>query len=130
VVIDVVRLVPTGASIALGGDVELTFEPGVFGFNVIQAAAPDGVQGDIAITAPELDLSSTLGGLGSTLLDAGGPARDPCGDTGSSSVSWTGRGGLPASVGKRSSAVLTSASVYDDGVPRSTQLAMAEGCDR
>ena len=41
--IDVDALVPSGSTLFVGGATPFTFAPGVFGFNVIQAAAPTGV---------------------------------------------------------------------------------------
>jgi hypothetical protein len=95
--INVQTLVPSGGSLSVGGDVPFTFQPGVFGFNVIQAAAPTGVSGIIEITAPILDVSGSLSGLTSQVIDLGGLGRNPCQITGGSSLTQSGRGGLPPS---------------------------------
>ncbi|HKA42327.1 MAG TPA: filamentous hemagglutinin N-terminal domain-containing protein [Burkholderiales bacterium] len=95
--INVQTLVASGGSLAVGGDVPFTFQPGVFGFNVIQAAAPTGVSGIIEITAPILDVSGSLSGLNSQVIDVGGLGRNPCEITGGSSLGQSGRGGLPPS---------------------------------
>ena len=95
--INVQTLVASGGSLAVGGDVPFTFQPGVFGFNVIQAAAPTGVSGIVEITAPILDVSGSLSGLTSQVIDAGGLGRNPCEITGGSSLGQSGRGGLPPS---------------------------------
>ena len=67
------------------------------GFNVIQAASPTGVSGNISITSPNLDMAGKLAGLKVNLLDTGGFSKNPCASAGKSSFSQTGRGGLPVS---------------------------------
>jgi filamentous hemagglutinin family protein len=95
--IDVQTLVASGNTLFVGGQVPYEFAPGVFGFNVVQAAAPTGVSGTIAITSPVLDVSGSLRGLDAQVLDSGGLGRNPCQTTGGSSLVQIGRGGLPAS---------------------------------
>jgi filamentous hemagglutinin family protein len=95
--IDVQMLVPSGNTLFVGGQTPLSFMPGVFGFNVIQAAAPTGVSGTIQITSPVLDLSGSLGGLTAQVIDSGGLGRSPCATSGESSLAQAGRGGLPPS---------------------------------
>jgi large exoprotein involved in heme utilization and adhesion len=90
-------LIPSGNTLFIGGNTPYTFQPGVFGFNVIQAAAPTGVSGTVQTTSPTLDLSSSLSGLNTQQIDTGGLGRSPCQATGGSSLSITGRGGLPPS---------------------------------
>lgn len=97
VAIDVRSLVASGNSLFVGGQVPLAFKPGVFGLNVIQAAAPTGVSGVIAITSPVLDLSGSLSVLEARPIDTGGLGRNPCQTREGSSLSQSGRGGLPAS---------------------------------
>ena len=94
--IDVNTLVASGNTLFVGGT-EKTFDSRVFGFNVIQAAAPTGVNGVISIANPLLDLSSSLARLKVQLLDVTGLGRNPCQSTGGSSLAQSGRGGLPAS---------------------------------
>ena len=94
--IDVKTLVASGSSLFVGG-VEKKFTSRVFGFNVIQAAAPTGVSGEISITNPVLDLSSSLARLNVQLLDVTGLGRNPCQSSGGSSLAQSGRGGLPVS---------------------------------
>jgi large exoprotein involved in heme utilization and adhesion len=91
------NLIPSGNTLFIGGNTPYTFQPGIFGFNVIQAAAPTGVSGTIQTTSPTLDLSSSLSGLNTQQIDTGGLGRSPCQATGGSSLSQTGRGGLPPS---------------------------------
>ncbi|MFZ4625658.1 MAG: hypothetical protein ACOYNF_15660, partial [Rhodoferax sp.] len=95
--IDVQTLVASGNTLFVGGQTPYEFAPGVFGFNVVQAAAPTGVSGAIAITSPVLDVSGSLRGLDAQVLASGGLGRNPCQTTGGSSLVQIGRGGLPAS---------------------------------
>jgi filamentous hemagglutinin family protein len=95
--INVAMLVPSGNTLSVGGQVPLNFWPGIFGFNVIQAAAPTGVSGTVQMTSPVLDLSGNLVGLNTKPINTGGLGRNPCQTTGGSSLSLSGRGGLPSS---------------------------------
>ncbi|MBK7900744.1 MAG: filamentous hemagglutinin N-terminal domain-containing protein [Azonexus sp.] len=95
--INVQWLVPSGNSLFVGGSTPYTFVPGVFGFNVIQAAAPDGVSGVIAVTAPVLDLSGSLTGLAGQAIGTGDLGRSPCRLGAGSSLVQTGRGGFAPS---------------------------------
>ena len=95
--IDVQMLVPSGNTLWVGGQNPLSFAPGVFGLNVIQAAAPTGVSGTIQMTSPVLDLSGSLSGLNAQVIESGGLGRSPCQNTEGSSLAQSGRGGLPAS---------------------------------
>lgn len=97
VTINVQNLLASGNSLFTGGDVPYMFQPGVFGFNVIQAAAPTGLSGLVQITTPLLDVSGSLSGLSAQVIDTGGLARNPCQVTGGSSLAQSGRGGLPPS---------------------------------
>ena len=97
---NVQMLVPIGGSLFVGGQTPYTFQPGVFGFNVIQAAAPTGVSGTVQMTSPALDISGSLNGLSTQVIDAGGLWRSPCHITGGSSLVQSGRGGLaPSALG-------------------------------
>ena len=95
--INVDTLVASGNTLFVGGQTPLAFRPGVFGYNVIQAAAPTGLSGVIDISSPVLDLSGSLHVLTAQLLDSGGLGRTPCQITGGSSLAPVGRGGLPRS---------------------------------
>jgi len=97
VTIDVQTLVPSGNALFVGGQQPFTFQPGVFGFNVIQAAAPTGVSGTVQITTPALDVAAGLSGLTTKVIDTGGLGRSLCQTTGGNSFAQTGRGGLPPS---------------------------------
>lgn len=92
--IDVQLLVPSGNTLFVGGETAHAFQPGVFGFNVIQAAAPSGLSGTVSITSPALDISGTLSGFGTQLLDTGGLGRNPCRIGAGSSFVQSGRGGF------------------------------------
>lgn len=90
-------LVPSGNTLQVGGQSVYDFAPDVFGFNVIQAAAPTGVSGTIDISSPALDVSGGLIGLQTVPIDVGGLGRSPCQISAGSSLAQAGRGGLPPS---------------------------------
>jgi filamentous hemagglutinin family protein len=91
-------LIPFGGGLEIGDQQRLAFEPGR---NVIQAAAPDGVSGDIQIAAPDVDVVSGLLALDTGFSDATRLYQNPCagGAAGSSRLAWVGAGGLPWSIG-------------------------------
>lgn len=95
--IDVQLLVPSGNTLFVGGETAYAYQPGVFGFNVIQAAAPSGLSGTVSITSPSLDISGTLSGFGIQLLDTGGLGRNPCRIGTGSSFVQSGHGGFAPS---------------------------------
>lgn len=88
--INVPTILSSGSSLLVGGATQYVFQPGVFGYNVIQAAAPDGVSGAINMMGPVLDVSGSLAAIGAPLLDAGGIGRNVCQTTEGSSLSATG----------------------------------------
>ena len=71
-------LVPDGSNVFVGGNRIAAFRSGVSGFNVIQAAAPDGVAGQLDVTIPELNLAGSLAGLATPQIDFGPLGRDWC----------------------------------------------------
>lgn len=95
--IDAGLLVASGNHLLLGGRTPYAFQPGVPGFNVIQAAAPTGVSGAIDIATPALDLSGSVLALSAETLDPGGLGRSPCQPSGGSSLVQVGRGGFAPS---------------------------------
>ncbi len=95
--INVDALVPSGSTLFVGGDTPYPFLPYVFGFNVIQAAAPTGLSGTINISSPALDLSSSLSALAEKLLTDTGLGRDRCHGALGSSLAQGGRGGFAPS---------------------------------
>lgn len=95
--IDVRALVPSGTTLFLGGQAAYAFDPGVFGFNVIQAAAPTGVSGVVQIASPVLDVAGSLTGLQVPALAVADLARSPCEPGGRSSLSLAGHGGFAPS---------------------------------
>ncbi|MBF0265255.1 MAG: filamentous hemagglutinin N-terminal domain-containing protein [Gammaproteobacteria bacterium] len=98
IIIDTPVLASTGNSLYSGGNEQLEFKPdNQFGYNVIQAAAPDGVSGDIDITAPEIDLTATLGTLTTPSFEVGNFGRSPCNVTDGSSFVVTGKAYLSTS---------------------------------
>jgi hypothetical protein len=97
VTIDVQVLLSSGNTLFIGGQQPYRFAPDVFGFNVIQAAAPSGLSGTVSITSPSLDISGTLSGFAVKLLDTGGLGRNPCQIGAGNSFVLSGRGGFAPS---------------------------------
>ncbi|WP_027156500.1 two-partner secretion domain-containing protein [Methylobacter luteus] len=87
-------LIPSGGSLIEGGDEPIDWQPDVFGFNVIQAAAPNGISGHIQSTAPQLDLSGVLSNLGGPQFDTSAISQDYCSLGTGSSLIRQGKGGL------------------------------------
>jgi filamentous hemagglutinin family protein len=97
VVIDTPALLTSGDSLFLGGSTPYLFGPQVFGYNVIQAAAPTGISGAINISNPALNLAGSLTALGGKVLEGGALGRDRCQTRVGSSLTLGGRGGLAPS---------------------------------
>jgi hypothetical protein len=72
--------------------------PSARGINVIQAAAPDGVSGNVQIRAPALDIAGSLRGLSTEVINTAVVGRDLCRVGASSSLTPLGRGGLRPTV--------------------------------
>ncbi len=96
ITINVDALTASGNVLLTGGNTQFPFEA-ESGNNAIQAAAPDGVNGAIDISSPELNIKGDLAGLTSDLTDIDTLVRDPCSIAGAQqSILITGRrGGLP-----------------------------------
>ncbi len=90
-------LIPSGNTLFVGTPEVIPFQPSAFGLNVIQAAAPEGVSGDIQITSPQLDLTGSLTGLSAAIIDTSALSRDLCRVGAGSSLTPIGRGGLAPS---------------------------------
>jgi hypothetical protein len=95
IAIDVKALITSGRRLFLGGNEAYAFSPEVFGYNVIQAAAPDGVSGEISLASPNTDITGSLTEIGTNLLDSGGLGRDPCRVGSGNSFVQTGFGITP-----------------------------------
>lgn len=67
----------SGNFVQIGGNERLSFQPGLE-FNVIQAAAPAGVQGDVSLTVPQLDITKGLTELATPVGDPADLVRDHC----------------------------------------------------
>jgi hypothetical protein len=93
--IDVDSLLPSGNILFVGGATPYDFQSGLANFNVIQAAAPTGINGAINISSPALDISGSLVGLNAGMIEIGGLGRSPCQPTAGSSLVQVGRGGFP-----------------------------------
>ncbi|MBK5968611.1 filamentous hemagglutinin N-terminal domain-containing protein [Thiorhodovibrio winogradskyi] len=90
-------LIASYDQIEIGGNERQVFIPGS-GQNVIQAAAPMGVQGDIAMATPDFDITATLVPLRTPFEDRNALLSDQC-QIGSieeaSALVALGTGGLP-----------------------------------
>ncbi len=96
VLINAGNLFASSRSLLNGGDAAATFRRGATGLNVIQAAAPDGVSGEIVVEAPPtLDVTGSLLSLQAPPIGDVRIGRDPCEARGGSSLVATGRGGPP-----------------------------------
>jgi hypothetical protein len=91
--VDVGTIIPSGSLLFVGGNSPYRFQP-YSGINVIQAAAPDGVKGQVNITTPQLNLSGTLASLILQSFDQNALSRDLCAIGTSSSLSQAGKGSL------------------------------------
>jgi filamentous hemagglutinin family protein len=89
------QLVVSSANLQKGGNTPLAFIPNS-GNNVIQAAAPDGINGNITISAPQLNIVGALAGLNTPQLDLNRVGHDPCSSTARhSTIKNLGKGGVP-----------------------------------
>lgn len=101
-------IIASGGLLNVGGLTPFAFDPNAVNFNVIQAAAPTGLSGNIAVTAPVVNLSGSLAGLTGNVLSGAGVGKSLCSPSGGSSLAQAGRGGMPAS----SSDLLTIESAF------------------
>jgi hypothetical protein len=127
VVIDAGVVVP-GGTLIVGGNTPARFVPGQSGINIIQAAAPDGISGNVTVAAPLLDIAGTLKGLSSEVIDARVPSRDLCRVGAGSSLTPLGRGGLrPTALGwTRPEGVVTMLADRGSTPQRLTAASMAD----
>jgi len=86
-------LVPSYQSFESGGNA-INFVATAVGLNVVQAAAPDGVNGAINVTVPTLDLGNALLGLTVRAATPVTLGRVLCGPTQGNSLTVAGRGGI------------------------------------
>jgi|CXWL01.1.fsa_nt_gi filamentous hemagglutinin family protein len=91
--IKVDTLLPTNDTLFIGGNTRFDFQP-YSGINVIQAVAPNGVNGQINSTSPQLNLSGTLATLIVQSFDPNAISRNLCAIGESSSLAQSGKGGL------------------------------------
>jgi hypothetical protein len=89
------QLVASGGTLQRGGKTPLTFTPNS-GINVVQAAAPDGISGNVTISAPQLNIVGALAGLNTPQLDLNRVGHDPCSNIArQSTLKQLGKGGMP-----------------------------------
>lgn len=93
IMLNLKALIPSGTTLILGG-APATWQPSIFGFNVIQAASQVGVSGTVNVSAPQLNLSGVLANLGGPQFATGNIADDYCGMGAGSSLTRKGAGGL------------------------------------
>ncbi len=100
-------LVTSQNIIQTGGDTPLSAQPGL---NLIQAAAADGVSGNINITSPQLNISGDLTDLDIALPDVDQLAKNPCTTVGGrqSRLVSLGHGGLPETPDQAGAVVINS----------------------
>ncbi|MBC3909280.1 two-partner secretion domain-containing protein [Undibacterium umbellatum] len=89
--IQVDTTIASGNQLVLGGPLQ-KFDGS--GKNLIQAAAPDGVNGVIRLSSPQVDFSASLLNLTAQAYDLGDLLTDLCRVGGGSSLSTVGRGGI------------------------------------
>jgi filamentous hemagglutinin family protein len=94
ITLDLEGLIPSGETLIQGGDQPVDWQPYIFGLNVIQAAAPNGISGNIQSTAPQLNLSGVLANLGGPQFDTSAISQDYCALGTGSSLIRQGKGGL------------------------------------
>ena len=103
-------LIASNRSLLTGSDERQQFVPGS-GINVIQAAAPDGVSGDVNIGALEFDLSDELASIGGEVLNLDSLQSNPCDTSSGSSLASVGKGGQPATAGGFYVATMTASDI-------------------
>ena len=93
--LNVKQLVASRGNLQSGSNAPLIFIPNS-AINVIQAAAPDGINGTINNTAPQLNIVGALVGINTPQLDLNRVGRDPCSSTvQQSTMKKLGKGGIP-----------------------------------
>jgi filamentous hemagglutinin family protein len=98
ILVDTPQLIATFGRLEVGGEQRRVFEPDS-GINVIQAAAPDGVSGNVRLTAPVVDVTGALFGLETGFGGIAAVGESPCKvEPGAqpSSLTRGGHGGIPA----------------------------------
>lgn len=94
IALNVQSLLTSHNQLLKGGNQRLSFLPS---FNVIQAASPSGVSGNINLTAPQFDISGSISGLDGSEIVLPEITRNTCTNK-ASSASWLapgGKGGIP-----------------------------------
>ena len=90
-------VIADGDQLLVGGEEPRSFEPGSR-LSIIQAAAPGGEQGNIEVTAPELDIAGSLVRAEADFSRPSDLATDPCSASSGQGVNalvLDGRGGMP-----------------------------------
>lgn len=92
-------VVPSTGNVLVGGSVRYAFNDSSaydnpYIQNVIQAAAPDGINGEVNINAPEVDLSAELTVVETSVLNLNDMVWDPCASGTKGTISNGGKGGV------------------------------------
>lgn len=87
-------LLPDGSNLRAGGDRVEAFVAGVAGYNIIQAAAPDGVKGELNVSRPALNVAGALVALSTPRIGLGRLTSDFCEVATDNSLSVMTRGAL------------------------------------
>jgi filamentous hemagglutinin family protein len=94
VLLNLKGLLADGDNLIAGGNRFFAPMPGIPGWNILQAAAPNGIAGIIQSTAPQLNLSGALLGLGQPQFGASNLGQNYCARSGSA-LTHAGQNGSP-----------------------------------
>lgn len=88
------NLITSGNMVTIGGEKLIPWQSGIFGLNIIQAAAPNGLSGNIELSVPQLNLSGSLANLGTPQFDSKFVSQDYCRSNTNSQLIRKGNGGM------------------------------------
>jgi hypothetical protein len=90
------QLVASGDSLLKDTTEPLFFDTNRVNYNVIQATSEFGINGNINISSPELNIVGALAGVNIPELDIGRMGKDPCASSLENTLKSLGHGGVPA----------------------------------
>lgn len=123
--VDTRAIVPSFGILDVGGSERLTY---TVGRNVIQAAAPDGVNGDITVTSPQLDISAQLAELDMNMLNLDDVAWGPCARSDARARSRLSQGGSSTTQAWDLTAPYMAEASWSDTT--TSAVALAGGCSQ
>ncbi len=94
--LNVAQLIPNGESLLRGGSEPLVFNNKQDNFNIIQAASPNGINGNIDITSPELNIVGILTNVATPDLNTKHISHNPCRLIRENNLTNLSPGGTPA----------------------------------